>query len=800
VRTLRPHQAKAIEALAQSLAGGHRRPMLQAPTGAGKTLLSASIIDRALRKGRRVTFTVPAISLVDQTVHEFWREGIRDVGVIQANHPMTFPDRPVQIASVQSLVRRGFPRSDLVIVDEAHRMFEVIQSWMGEQPELPFIGLSATPWSKGLGKYYDDLIIAATTKELIEAGYLSRFRVFAPSHPDLTGVRTVAGDYHEGELSGAMQPLTADVVATWLEHGNNLPTLCFAVDCAHAKHLHERFDSVGVSSAYIDASTDLLERERIRKGFHSGEYKVVCNVGVMTTGVDWDVRCLILARPTKSEILYTQIIGRGLRTAEGKTDCLARGTRILTDRGSVNIEHLTLHHKVWDGVDFVAHAGAVCKGVRPVISYDGITATPNHKVMTNVGWLSLAQAHRRGVRIARTGLGRLPLRFSGDCVSQGGRYQLQSVGGGAMRPVFAGAHGPLSQHQKETGNGRLSALQWTQAGDSAAMAISALSSSTGSVLQSCFDGLRELWRARHRVQVFRPERGGHLGGPDLRCARSVNATRSGGQRWTLRAGKSALGSFRAKYEQHPCLGGSWPLHRVQVQSSRYSVCGPDSGQIDQERFDRSTNHQPLERPIVQAEGEVWDVLNAGRLQRFTANGRLVHNCTILDHSDTTMRLGFVTDILHDKLDDGTTRNKPDASQDRTPALPKECPKCTMLRPVGSPSCPNCGFKPDRQAAGVEVVAGALVEMDGRAKAKANREAGWDEKVAFIAELRCYANQTGKKPGWVAHQYRSRWSVWPNDPRVRDAAASPFVSPKMQGWIRSRSIAWAKSRDGVGAAQ
>jgi superfamily II DNA or RNA helicase len=326
MRTLRPHQQRAVGLLREALRSGSKRPILQAPTGAGKTVLAASIIESARAKGKRVIFTVPAISLVDQTVREFYAEGIRDLGVIQADHPMTDPSKPVQIASIQTLQRRWIPEADLVLIDEAHRIFEFVGDWMtrDEWIEVPFIGLSATPWTKGLGRLYDRLIIAATTSELIEAGFLSNFRVFAPSHPDLTGVKTVAGDYHEGQLSEAMQKctLTADVVTTWLELGENRPTLCFAVDRLHAKTLQAEFTAQGVRCGYIDANTPPEEREQIRKAFQSGELKVVCNVGVLTTGVDWDVRCVILARPTKSEILYTQIIGRGLRTAEGKDDCL----------------------------------------------------------------------------------------------------------------------------------------------------------------------------------------------------------------------------------------------------------------------------------------------------------------------------------------------------------------------------------------------------------------------------------------------------------------------------------------------
>jgi DNA repair protein RadD len=94
----------------------------------------------------------------------------------------------------------------------------------------PFIGLSATPWTRGLGQYFDDLIIAATTQDLISERYLSPFRVFAPSHPDLSDVRTVAGDYHEGDLSEVMRdsPLVADVVDTWLRRAENRSTFCFA--------------------------------------------------------------------------------------------------------------------------------------------------------------------------------------------------------------------------------------------------------------------------------------------------------------------------------------------------------------------------------------------------------------------------------------------------------------------------------------------------------------------------------------------------------------------------------------------
>ena len=136
--------------------------MLQAPTGFGKTLTAAHIIQRALDKGRRIAFVVPALSLIDQTVAAFEAEGIHCLGVMQGIHERTDREQPVHVCSVQTLARRKRPEVDLVIVDEAHQLHREIFRWMNDCPRIPFVGLSATPWTRGLGKFYDDLIVAAT--------------------------------------------------------------------------------------------------------------------------------------------------------------------------------------------------------------------------------------------------------------------------------------------------------------------------------------------------------------------------------------------------------------------------------------------------------------------------------------------------------------------------------------------------------------------------------------------------------------------------------------------------------------
>lgn len=325
---LRPHQTRTLHALARAIAGGHRRVAVQMPTGAGKTVLAARIIEGNLAKGGRPIFVAPAISLIDQTVERLVQYGIdiRNIGVIQASHPMTDYAKPVQVASAQTLARRKAHRLDqsLVIVDECHIQQRSIHDWMAAWNATPFIGLSATPWAKGMAKHWDCLVQEVGIRDLIDDGYLSPYRIFAASHPDLTGVKTRGGDYVESDLSEAMQrgALVGDTVRHWRAHGEGRPTLVFCVDRPHAKAMHAEFSAAGIPAGYIDAYTDRQDRQVVADQFHSGELKVVCNVGCLTTGVDWDVRCIVMCRPTKSESLWVQIGGRGLRTAEGKADCL----------------------------------------------------------------------------------------------------------------------------------------------------------------------------------------------------------------------------------------------------------------------------------------------------------------------------------------------------------------------------------------------------------------------------------------------------------------------------------------------
>lgn len=798
---LRPHQVSALDGLRGSLRSGNRRPMLQLPTGAGKTVIAAHIVHGAKAKAKRVTFCVPALSLIDQTFERFVANGINpgDMGVIQGDHPWRRPAAPIQIASVQTLRRRGMPDTGLLVVDEAHIRDAWLHAYLtsSENASLPVVGLSATPWSAGLGKIYDDLVKPVSMRELIDQGYLSKFRVFAPSHPDLEGVKTVAGDFHEGDLADRMSKpqIVADIVSTWMAKGHGLPTLCFCVNRAHARLVHDQFAAEGIRVAYIDANTPREEREEIGRRLAAGDIEVVCNIGTLTTGIDWDVRCLILARPTKSDALFVQIIGRALRTAEGK-DCLARGSLVLTDKGLVKIENVTLDHKVWDGVNFVRHAGAICKGVQPVITHDGVTATREHLVMTNEGWKTIETAHRLGLWIARTGMGSAPVRLSDDCFGQGGRINLQPARGSRVRKVWAAAYGAIPQHTQTPQHGGVPALQRPQASHCSEVALSALSRAAEQVLQSSCEWVRGIRRAWDRISFQRPERSGGVDCGEFGRRGSVDDAGSDRRGQALRAWEFALGRRDCSAEQYDTKQGrSGYVRENSHRSSGSEIRGSHAEKANPSWHDGGRDHCSVGDAFVQAEREVWDIHDAGPLQRFTANGRLVHNCAlILDHSDTHLRLGMVDEIDHDSLSNGKPKKngERESEKDRLP-LPWECTECGALAPAGVKECPNCGHV-RKPRIGVDNVDGELSELTRNRKARRKGESAADSlarmgKQQIYSQLLSIRAEKGAASGWAAHKYREIFGVFPRN--LIETRSEP--SFELRSFIRSRDIAWAKSK-------
>lgn len=343
---LRPYQTNVIDAARTALgAGGRKRIILVAPTGAGKTVIGAQVILNATSRGHRALFMVHRRELLRQAAAKLHDVGI-DAGIVAPGFPSR-PHQPVQVASIATLHARGvrtrrmdLPEADLVVIDEAHHATS--RTWTGildAYPNAYVVGLTATPCrgdGRGLGGIFEEIVECPDVSELVKLGYLVGTKVYASPAPDLSGVKVLAGDYNEKQLAERVNTvqLVGDVITHWLRFANGLRTLVYAVDVAHSVHLRDEFSRAGIAAGHLDGKTPTEERDEILRQFGNGTIDVLCNCAVLTEGFDCpEASCIVLAKPTKSFGLYRQMIGRGLRPSPGKTDC------VVIDHAGLTVAH-----------------------------------------------------------------------------------------------------------------------------------------------------------------------------------------------------------------------------------------------------------------------------------------------------------------------------------------------------------------------------------------------------------------------------------------------------------------------------
>lgn len=348
--TLRPYQEDAISRTRELIKDNKRNILINAPTGAGKTLLSAKILQGAYEKGSPTLFLAHRRELIEQSAEKIKDAGIDQYGIIMAGAKRNNSSALVQVASIQTLIRREFPPARIVIIDEAHRAAaKTYRDVVANYPGAVILGLSATPErqdGKGLDDLFEEMITVSTIPELIEQGYLMAPTCYVGQKAaDLSSVPTRGGDYVDGALEKAMdQPtLIGDILTEWKRHANNAPTAIFASGVEHAKHIAQAFWQAGVPAASVDGSTPVGERQAIIADWKRGAIKVVANCMVFTEGFDFpELEVCVLARPTKSIGLYLQIVGRVMRTAPTKTRAL-----VLDHAGCVELHGAPSIHREW---------------------------------------------------------------------------------------------------------------------------------------------------------------------------------------------------------------------------------------------------------------------------------------------------------------------------------------------------------------------------------------------------------------------------------------------------------------------
>ena len=324
---LREHQIEVIDALREGFRQGHRSQLLYAPTGFGKTEVAIYLMKATADKYKRAAMVLDRIVLVDQTSMRLTKYGIGH-GVFQADHWKFDRSHRLQVCSAQTIEKRkDFPVIDLLIVDECHIARVQTSEFIKNNPDVRVIGLTATPFTKGLGDLYTNVVCGATTSDLVGKKWLTPLKVYIAKEIDMTGVKKVAGEWAQDKVTERGMQITGDIVTEWMRKTNEIfgkpvKTIVFCAGVAHGADLVEQFATKG----YNFVSISYKDNDEFKKAAIEDFAKPDTNIhgliatDILTRGFDVsDVMVGVSARPfSKSLSSHIQQMGRVMRPFEGK--------------------------------------------------------------------------------------------------------------------------------------------------------------------------------------------------------------------------------------------------------------------------------------------------------------------------------------------------------------------------------------------------------------------------------------------------------------------------------------------------
>lgn len=349
---LRPYQAEALQASLDDYTNGIKRQLIQLPTGTGKTILFANLLTHH-KFNKKLMVLLHREELAKQAIDKIHRYNPDYSIGLEMGKSRALPSNNVVVASVQSLGREGTGRLNsinpeeysAIVIDECHRstgasyknVLDHFQINEINPYNILLLGVTATPnRSDGLGMalVFDKIVYQMPILTAINEGWLVDLKAFRiRTNTDLDAVHTLAGDFNQGELSLVVNTDSRNriIAEEWLKYGEQRKTLAFTVDIAHAVNLAKSFRDRGICAEAVWGADP--ERASKLKRHRNGETLVLFNSDLLTEGYDdWSIQCVLLAKPTKSQLLYTQLIGRGTRLQDGITnikDAIREGKQLV---------------------------------------------------------------------------------------------------------------------------------------------------------------------------------------------------------------------------------------------------------------------------------------------------------------------------------------------------------------------------------------------------------------------------------------------------------------------------------------
>ena len=339
---LRPYQQQARDRIHAEWDAGHTRTLLVLPTGTGKTIVFASVAADQVRAGDRVLILAHRGELLEQAADKLQRSTGLVSAVEKAESTCLDSWFRVVVGSVQTLQRTArlerFPQDyfGTIIIDEAHHAItDGYRRILDYFESAKVLGVTATPDRgdmRNLGEVFDSLAYEYKLTDAIKEGYLCKIMAQTiPLQLDISEVGFTSGDYSLGQLGTALDPYLEQIAAEMAQRCKGRKTVVFLPLIKTSQKFRDLLNAKGFRAAEVNGQS--ADRKEVLADFDAGKYNVLCNSRLLTEG--WDcpsVDCVVVLRPTKVRSLYSQMVGRGTRLAEGKTDLLLLDFLWMTDK------------------------------------------------------------------------------------------------------------------------------------------------------------------------------------------------------------------------------------------------------------------------------------------------------------------------------------------------------------------------------------------------------------------------------------------------------------------------------------